>query len=88
MRKLMCLVAGAFAASASAAGAQSLPPSHEQHEAAGQHQVPPENPVTGTGEKCCCEEMMRKMMMEMMQHHQGMGKMPMDASQPEQGHAH
>ena len=91
MRMMTCLVAGTLAAAARAAGAQSLPQSHEQHQAAGQHQSSAQHQVAGTGEKCCCEEMMRKMMTEMMQKHQGKGigmEMPKDAPPADKDPAH
>jgi hypothetical protein len=85
MRLFTWLIGGVLAAAASAAGAQPVPQSHEQHQATGQHQD------SASGEKCCCEEMMRKMMMEMMQKHQGksMGmEMPKDAPPADKEPAH
>ena len=82
MRLFTWLVGGVLVTAASTAGAQSVPQSHEQHQATDQHQV------STSSEKCCCEEMMRKMMMEMMQKHQSMGAMPKDAPQPEKSPAH
>jgi hypothetical protein len=83
MKPLTWLAGGALAVAASAAGAQSVPQSHQEHQATGQHQV------ADSSRKCCCEEMMRKMMMEMMQKHQGAGMTtPKDAPQSDKEHAH
>lgn len=67
MRLFIWLAGWLLAVPASTVHAQAVPPSHEQHQATGQHEAP------ASGEKCCCEEMMRKMMAEMMQKHQGKG---------------
>lgn len=71
MKILTLCTAPALLMAASNAAAQSVPQSHEQHQAAGQAKA------TDADKRCCCsEEMMHKMMMEMMQKHQHMGMSP------------
>jgi hypothetical protein len=65
MKDIILIVAPLTMLVASGAAAQSATPSHEQHQAAGQH------PVGKAEERCCCDEKMREMMMNMMQMHQG-----------------
>ena len=69
MKMITLLAATLLASGTSLASAQPAPPSHEQHQATGQHEA-------DAGEQgCCCERMMKemhKMMSEMKQMHQGM----------------